>query len=847
MTAAPPNAPGKRIKLTWLLGAMLAASGAVNAHAFWAYTDGGNYAGATADALQQGSTPVVAATGPSSVDIDFLRATTSSGREVTSYLINRYSSSIGIIPSASFTCSWAASTTLSCSETGVPDGTWYYTDAAHISGTLWTGIESSKSNAVTIDTVAPAAPSSPDLAAASDTGTFSADNLTSNVTPTFEGTAESGSTVKIFDGATEVGSGVATGGNYSVGVSTLSEGAHTITATATDPAGNGSSVSPALAVTIDSVAPAVPSTPDLATVSDTGSSSSDNVTSIVTPTFTGSAEAGSTVTVLSDATVVGTVVATGVYGVVASALSQGTQAMTATATDVAGNVSSASPTLTVTIDSVAPAAPSTPDLATASDTGNSSSDNVTSTVAPTFVGTAESGSTVKIFDGVIELGSGPGAGGDYSILVSALSQGAHTITATATDTAGNLSSASTGLTVTVDSIAPASPVPAPDLASGSDTGSSNSDNITSVTTPTFTSTGVASAEAGSTVTILSDGNAVGTGTVTGTGTYSVMVSAIAEGAHTITARATDAAGNASSQSAGLTVTVDLTAPLVTTAVIAKQSGYLAGSIKQAGSYYVYANVTETGGGISTETANVSAITTGGTATALTAGSYSSNGLPYTYRSALLAAISPLTAGSQTFSIVSTDRAGNSRSQSVLNVLVDNSAPTASNIQTINLAGGAGRASAGDQIIFTFSEQIDPESILSGWTGSSTNVVVLLTDGGCLALGLGCGDDSFTIRNASNTLPLPFGTVNLNRHDYHGGGLIGTATALSFGASGTPSTMIQAGSVITITLGTGSGTADTAGGSGGMQWGSAAVTLYDAAGNGLANAGASEGGASDVDF
>jgi hypothetical protein len=108
---------------------------------------------------------------------------------------------------------------------------------------------------VTVDRTAPNAPSTPVLAVASDGG-VQGDNLTNVATPTFTGTAEAASTVKIFDGVTQVGSGTATGGNYSIAVSTLSTGAHTITATATDAAGNVSASSGSIVVTIDTTAPA---------------------------------------------------------------------------------------------------------------------------------------------------------------------------------------------------------------------------------------------------------------------------------------------------------------------------------------------------------------------------------------------------------------------------------------------------------------------------------------------------------------------------------------------------------------------------------------------------------------
>src|SRR5207249_2403848 len=132
--------------------------------------------------------------------------------------------------------------------------------------------------------------------------------------------------------------------------------------------------------------PLAPSTPALASGSDTGSSASDNLTNINTPTFTGTAEVGTTVTLLSDGTAVGSgTAANGTYSITVSALSDGTHAITATATDAAGNVSSASSSLSVTIDTTAPAVPVV-----------SSPASATTVKATTFTiaGTAESGALV---------------------------------------------------------------------------------------------------------------------------------------------------------------------------------------------------------------------------------------------------------------------------------------------------------------------------------------------------------------------------------------------------------------------------------------------------------------------
>ncbi|NGM63615.1 fibronectin type III domain-containing protein, partial [Sphingobacterium sp. SGG-5] len=113
---------------------------------------------------------------------------------------------------------------------------------------------------ILVDGIAPAAPSVPDLSPASDSGSSNTDNLTSNTTPTVTGTAEAGSTVTLYDtdGTTVLGTAVATGGNWSITSSTLSEGTHSLTAKATDAAGNVGPASSALTLTIDVTAPAAP-------------------------------------------------------------------------------------------------------------------------------------------------------------------------------------------------------------------------------------------------------------------------------------------------------------------------------------------------------------------------------------------------------------------------------------------------------------------------------------------------------------------------------------------------------------------------------------------------------------
>src|SRR5262249_38682479 len=201
-----------------------------------------------------------------------------------------------------------------------------------------------------------------------------------------------------------------------------------------------------------------------------------------TLSFSGSAEAGSTVQLFVDGVAgLTTTAAGGTWTLTAGPLSAGVHSVTARATDASGNVGPASAPLSVTIDTTLPSAPSVPDLDPASDTGASNTDNLTKLTTLSFSGTAEAGSTVRLFVDGVSAGTTTAAGGSWTIVASPLTPGLHTITANALDLAGNLSATSGGLAVTVDTTPPAAP-PAPTLDAASDDGASASDGITTVRT-----------------------------------------------------------------------------------------------------------------------------------------------------------------------------------------------------------------------------------------------------------------------------------------------------------------------------------------------------------------------------
>ncbi|MBS0333849.1 MAG: hypothetical protein JSS35_13865, partial [Proteobacteria bacterium] len=147
---------------------------------------------------------------------------------------------------------------------------------------------------------------------------------------------------------------------------------------------------------------------------------------------------------------------TATYTITSGSIDATNRNVSVSATDNAGNVTTTADTTNATVDNVAPSAPSTPDLTAGSDTGASATDNLTNSTTPTVTGTAASGATVTLYDtdGTTVLGTTTASGGTWSITTSTLSAGDHTLTARATDTAGNVSAASSGLTVEVDTTAP---------------------------------------------------------------------------------------------------------------------------------------------------------------------------------------------------------------------------------------------------------------------------------------------------------------------------------------------------------------------------------------------------------
>ncbi|WP_260563993.1 Ig-like domain-containing protein, partial [Acinetobacter baumannii] len=368
-----------------------------------------------------------------------------------------------------------------------------FTDAAGNSSSV------NDTHTYTVDTVAPNAPVLDPI----------------NATDPVSGQAEPGSTVTVtYPDGTTATVVAGTDGTWSVpNPGNLVDG-DTVTATATDPAGN-TSLPGTGTVSADITAPVV--------------ALDDVLTNDSTPALTGTVnDPTATVVVNVDGTDYPAVNnGDGTWTLADNTLptlADGPHTITVTATDAAGNVGN--DTAVVTIDTVAPNAPVLDPI------------NATDPVS----GQAEPGSTVTVTypDGTTATVVA-GTDGSWSVPNPGNLVDGDTVTATATDPAGNTSLPGTG-TVSADITAP---VVALD------------DVLTNDSTPALTGT---VNDPTATVVVNVDGTdypAVNNGDGTWTLADNTLPT-LADGPHTITVTATDAAGNVGNDTA--VVTIDTVAP-----------------------------------------------------------------------------------------------------------------------------------------------------------------------------------------------------------------------------------------------------------------------------------------------
>ncbi|MDP9520651.1 BapA/Bap/LapF family large adhesin [Pseudomonas putida] len=330
------------------------------------------------------------------------------------------------------------------------------------------------------------------------------------------GRGEAGATVEVRDaGGTVIGTAtVGANGTFVVSLDPAAQPGAALSLVLTDPSGNAS----------DALQFEVPLTPAPASPSDLVMAA--NGTSI-----TGAAPAGSRVEVRdANGNLVGSVVvgAEGTFTVILNPAQANGELLDVVAID--GTGASSLPVQISAPDITAPAAPS--ELAI----------NANGTVV---TGRAEAGSTVRVLaaDGTTVLGTAVvGATGSFSITLSPAQVDGEVLQVTATDTAGNASSAGS--------------VTAPDIDGG---------DTTPPQAPTNLVVGLAGGqlsgrgEAGASVQVRdAQGNVLANGTVNPDGTFQVTLAPPVQDGSTLQVVLTDAAGNASTP--GTVATPDLQAP-----------------------------------------------------------------------------------------------------------------------------------------------------------------------------------------------------------------------------------------------------------------------------------------------
>jgi hypothetical protein len=340
--------------------------------------------------------------------------------------------------------------------------------------------------------VLPAAnPASFPVRPGSDSGLSATDRITNVIQPVFDGSIDQAApvTVQVFD-VTNPNNPILLGQT-----TTNALGSFQITTSAGIYQGNGSTdgvkstkvrafnatksseqTFPGF-FTLDTTPPAPPSL-DMSTLSDSGSSNTDHITNVQTPTFVGKTEPNALIQVFAQASTAssavqvgqGTADSSGNYSVTVSPLGAGTFTITAQAVDVAGNIGNPSSPLSpaLVLITAPPAAP-TLVLDAGSDTGVPG-DNITAAIPQVYDGTNPANVTITVADGSNQIGpfSTTKIGQPQLVKVNgvvvatyvqqtpttfqltwSLGQGVHTLVVNASDAAGN-ASASAPLVITVD-------------------------------------------------------------------------------------------------------------------------------------------------------------------------------------------------------------------------------------------------------------------------------------------------------------------------------------------------------------------------------------------------------------
>jgi hypothetical protein len=362
----------------------------------------------------------------------------------------------------------------------------------------------------------------------------------------------------------------------------FADGQHLLSVVHRDAAGNSSLPSLPLSLIVDTVPPVAPLVMQVQDsvaggVENGGALANGAWTNDSRPLYSGKAEAHTTLTFSVNDVVVGSAVtdAGGRWSWQPDiAFAEGICSVTVQATDTAGNAGASSQPFVLHIDTAPPAAPLITrvqdNVAGGAEKGDAlANGDLTNDSHPQFSGTAEANSTLTFNMDGVEVGSAvTDADGKWFWQPdTAFADGSRSLTVKATDAAGNTGLASPPFVLLVDTVAPAAPAithALDNVPGGVEKGDALvSGDWTNDSRPQFSGT----AEALSTLEFRIDGVLAGSAVTAADGSWSWRPDfAIANGSHSLTVQASDAAGNTGLASQPFVLLIDTvppTAPLIT--------------------------------------------------------------------------------------------------------------------------------------------------------------------------------------------------------------------------------------------------------------------------------------------
>ncbi|HEY7690722.1 MAG TPA: chitobiase/beta-hexosaminidase C-terminal domain-containing protein [Gaiellaceae bacterium] len=530
---------GKRRRLL-ALSAIVLLAGAL-AGGLVAYFSGaaaaGSAGGGAATSMAPGRPPTTVTSQPGrSVTITWPATTLADGHPVDGYLVTRYEAGPPFAPQTALAGCSGVLTALSCTELGVPFGSWQYTITPVI-GTNWRGLESTKSGAVTIG-AASLVLDQTTLGSADFAGVSGSTHLTGALSGF---ASNEGVDYKLDDssGATLGGSpaNVDASGSATVSITLPrpSDGPHSIYAV-----GNATPYpsQASAAVLVDTTPPT-----SSASGNDGAWHASDVTVALSAADGAGSSGVkdiryevdGGTLQTISGAS--GNVTISAVPG----GSNDGVHTLTFFATDNAGNDEAPAHSVTVEIDTTKPS--------TSLTTSPSSPDGTNGwfTQAGVQFSLAGSDANAGVAQSFYTVDGGPTQ--TYSGAVTVSGQGTHAITYWSADNAGNTEAANTAQ-LRLDTVEPSTSTAVSPAAP-------NGSGGWYVTTPSFTlSASDATSGVASTLYKIDSG---------ATQTYSGAVS-IPDGQHTVSYWSVDAAGNVESATTTATIKVDTVKPSTSIAI-----------------------------------------------------------------------------------------------------------------------------------------------------------------------------------------------------------------------------------------------------------------------------------------